>query len=77
MKVKLFSFLMATLMTLNSIMLVSVTADDAVNYEEDVKVYSGEITEASDLQSTNVLYVVLKKNIVILMPILQGIIFLS
>lgn len=58
MKVKLFSFLMATLMTLNSIMLVSVTADDAVNYEEDVKVYSGEITEASDLQSTNVLYVV-------------------
>ena len=49
MKVKWLSLLMAMLMTLNSIMLVSVIADDAVNYEEDVKVYSGEITEASDL----------------------------
>ena len=35
MEAKLFSLQMAALMTQNSIMMVSVTADHAVNYKED------------------------------------------
>lgn len=61
MKIKLFALIMAVLMAINSIMTVSVAADNSVDYEEDIKVYSAEITDASNLQSTNVLYVVLKK----------------
>lgn len=58
MKIKLFALIMAVLMAINSIMTISVAADNSVDYEEDIKVYSAEITDASNLQSTNVLYVV-------------------